>query len=283
MNNTRGYVILAVNEIEYKHAAYAAYSIKSKMPDYGVSLVVPNIKKVKSVYLESFNELIELPFKTSTNRRQNDWQLYWCTPYDSTIAIDAKSVIKEDQSTTWDYLDDHYNICFPTTIKDFRGHVINPKYQTILLEEYNYTPVYSKQFFFKKDKDDSLKYFKLADVYFQNWKDIITTFLNKQHQPEHFDSDLLHTLVANHSGIDVLSIHKNTLEYIDMKTALVDMRFGKWNRWTDRINVWASANAKLKIQNFAINSTLYYDENEFLTTEMYNEQRNFYRTTTKNV
>lgn len=283
MKNESGYIISAVNEIEYRHAAYSAYSIKSKMPTADVSIVVPSIKKIKKEYLEPFDNLIEFPFKLLTNRQQAVWQMYWTTPYQNTIVLDAKTVIKENQETLWDYLIEHHDICFPTTVKDFKGKKLNPKYQGILSTEYNLTPVYSKQFFFKKDKEAALNYFKLADVYFQSWKDVVNTYLSKHHIPEMFDADLMHTIVAEHSGSDVTALHSNILEYIDMRTMRNDKAYGSWDKWTDQINVWASANAKLKIQNFAINETFHYDESEFLTTEIFNEQRNFYRTITKHV
>ena len=42
-----GYVVIAVNPIEYRQAQCCAFSIKSKMPDANVTLVVPDSKKVK--------------------------------------------------------------------------------------------------------------------------------------------------------------------------------------------------------------------------------------------
>ena len=109
-----GYVIIAVNPIEFKQAQCCAYSIKSKMPAASITLVVPDEKKVNKQYLEGFDALVELPFKQHTTRRQNDWQLYWCTPYENTIAIDCKMLVKEDQTSTWEYLVDHHSIAFPT-------------------------------------------------------------------------------------------------------------------------------------------------------------------------
>ena len=48
------------------------------------------------------------------------------------------------------------------------------------------------------------------------------------------------------------------------------------NNWSDYINVWTSADAKLKIQNYAINNTIVYKDTTFITDEIYDEHRKHY-------
>jgi hypothetical protein len=274
-----GYVVIAVNPIEYRQAQCCAFSIKSKMPDANVTLVVPDSKKVKDTLLVGFDAIADLPFKQHTSCRQNDWQLYWCSPYENTIAIDCKSLVKDNQTSIWDYLIDHHDIAFPNEISDIRKNNISLKYQNNLVSEYNLNVVYSNMFFFKKN-EVSLRHFKLADVYFQYWKDTCAKFLQPQHIPDWFDADIMHSLVATHTGDDVTTYH-NVLEYIDMKNSILSGSLGKISKWTDKLNIWSSANGKIKIQNYAINGTLCYHENEFLTDEIFNEQLNYYSTITK--
>lgn len=274
-----GYVIIAVNPIEFKQAQCCAYSIKSKMPNTSVTLVVPDEKKVSKQYLEGFDALVELPFKQHTTRRQNDWQLYWCTPYENTIAIDCKSLVKEDQTSMWEYLVDHCEIAFPTQVNDIRQHAIKTKHQLYLESEYQLQVVYSGLFFFKRNAE-ALKHFKLADIYFQNWNEVYGTYLKAQHIPDFFEADVLHTLVANHSGSDVVTYH-NMLDYIDMRYSVTVGALGKITKWSDSLTVWSSDAGKIKIQNYAVNSTIYYHENEFLTDDIFNEQQSYYYNATK--
>ena len=56
---------------------------------------------------------------------------------------------------------------------------------------------------------------------------------------------------------------------------------GIWDKWTDRLNVWNSEGAKVKIQNFAIATNLYYGEQEFITEDIFNGHRDTYKTTEK--
>ena len=271
-----GYVIIAVNQTEYRQAQCCAYTIKSKMPGASVTLIVPTLKTVAKKYLDGFDAVTELPFKKHTTCRQNDWQLYWASPYNNTIAIDCKSLVKVDHTSLWDYLVDHHDIAFPTQIHDFRQNVVNPKYQLQLNKEYNINIMYSNMFFFKRS-DIALAHFKLADVYFQHWKDVFALYVAPQHVPDLFDADIMHSLVATHTGNDVTCYHDNILTYVDMKLS----RVGADSNWTDRLNVWSSAAGKIKIQNYAINSTIYYYDNEFLTDEIFDEQQQHYTNVTK--
>ena len=274
-----GYVIIAVNSIEYRQAQCCAYSIKSKMPTASITLVVPDSDIVDEKFLTGFDAIVQLPFKQHTNRRQNDWQLYWCSPYTNTIALDCKTLVKDDQTTMWDYLIDHHSIAFPTSVNDIRQHKIKTKHQLHLENEYDLEVVYSGMFFFKKNAE-SLKHFKMADVYFQNWNQVYGEFLKAQHIPDFFEADVLHTLVANHIGVDVTT-HHNVLSYIDMRHSVTVGVLGKIKNWTDNLTVWSSDTGKIKIQNYAINGTIYYHENEFLTDEIFSEQESYYYNVTK--
>ena len=274
-----GYVIIAVNPIEFRQAQCCAFSIKSKMPEASITLVVPDSNKVEGSFLDGFDAVADLPFKKHTTCRQNDWQLYWCSPYENTIAIDCKSLVKDDQTSMWDYLIDHCSIAFPTSVNDIRQHQIKTKHQHHLENEYNLEVVYSGMFFFKKDAE-SLKHFKMADVYFQNWNQVYSEFLKAQHIPDFFEADVLHTLVANHIDADVTTYH-NVLSYVDMRNSVTVGVLGKIKNWTDNLTVWSSDTGKIKIQNYAINGTIYYHENEFLTDEIFSEQESYYYNVTK--
>ena len=274
----RGYVIIAVNPIEYRQAQCCAYSIKSKMPEASVTLVVGDEQKVQKKFLDGFDAITELPFVSATTRRQNDWQLYWASPYEYTIAIDCSTLVKTDQSSIWDYLIDHHDIVFPNSITNIRKAEIYPTYKKYFKTEYNLDIIYNSVFFFKKN-ETTLKHFKMADVYFQYWKDVCGKYLRPEHMPDYFDPDIMHTLVAEHTYGEVLTIH-NILSYIDMQNS-VNTRLNKTSKWTDKFTVWPSNAGKIKIQNYAINDILYYHNDEFLTQEIFNEQRKHYDTITK--
>ena len=66
-----------------------------------------------------------------------------------------------------------------------------------------------------------------------------------------------------------------------MPITLSDGNIGMWNKWTDRLNTWISKGAKIKIQNFAMHTNLYYGEQEFLTKEIFDGHRQAFTSTAK--
>lgn len=277
----KGYVISAISDLEKRQATALAYSIKGAMPEANVTMVTSSINDIDKEFYEPFNEITEFPFRVKGVTRQNDWQLYWASPYDHTIAIDCKSILKENQSQLWDYLTDKLDIAFPTSVIHYNGSPLNLQNKKIYEDEYFLKNICSSMFYWKKDTDIAIKYFKMADVIMQWWEDSLRKFLAEHHVPVNYDSDITHSVIANLIGEDVTFDDKNLFTYIDMQNTLENGYIGRWDNWTDRLSVWASNNGKIKIQNFAINRLLSYKEDNFLTQEIYNEQRNYFRYATK--
>jgi hypothetical protein len=75
-------------------------------------------------------------------------------------------------------------------------------------------------------------------------------------------------------------LHNDIINTINMPVTLTDGVIGQWGKWTDRLNIWNSDRAKVKIQNFAVATNLYYGEQEFLTEDIFNGHRDTYAATT---
>lgn len=266
---SKGYVTLARTERELECAELLCNSIKIKNKDAKFTVVTD--LKVESTLFDSVEVL---PFNTEvTATRQNDWQLYWASPYEYTIAIDCNSIVMENQDNLWDYLIENHSVCFPTKCYDFRMDTLfDKKYKKWI--DYTFRKVYSNMFFFDKS-EESLRYFKLLDPMCQNWRDTEYAFLQKQHTNKSFDQDTIHTLAANHSDIDVFPLHDNILSYIDMKTMWEDGVLPDEEDWTKILSVWSTQGKRLKLQNYSINNTLYYYENNFYSEKLANEYRTY--------
>jgi hypothetical protein len=277
----RGYIILAMQDFEYEQATALAYSIKLHNKDASVTLVTNYIDRIPKHFEEVFNYLIELPYGSNDITRVNDWQLYWATPYKNNIVINCASLVKENHNSIWEYLEDHYDIYFFNECNDFRGMPLKNKTFELLKEEYNLKPVYSHMFYFKHDTDISLSFFKLADVFMQNWRDVFAHYFSKAHTPSSYDSNIMYSLLNTIVLFEHPSLHDNIINTINMPGTLASGNIGKWSKWTDRLNVWNSEHAKVKIQNYAVATNLYYGEQEFLTEEIFNGHRDTYKATAK--
>lgn len=277
----KGYLISALNDAEYKQATCLAYSIKIHNKDAAVALVTRDVKDVEKQYYEPFDEIVQFPFNSKEVRRQNDWQLYWASPFDNTIAIDCQSLLKENQEQLWDYLIDGYDVAFPSVALHFNGSKLPNTNRKIYEDEYHCNNVQSAMFYWKKDSDAAIRYFKMADVIMQDWQTATKEFYSPQHIPKHYNSDIIHSLISNISGVDVNVIDEDIFSYIDMHGVLENGFLGHWDRWTDKLSVWGTKEAKVKIQNYAVSRLINYNDDNFLTNELFNDQRQYYRYTTK--
>jgi hypothetical protein len=277
----RGYLILAMQDFEYEQATALAYSIKVHNKDASVALVTNYVDRVPDHYHNVFDYMIELPYIVSEITNANDWQLYWATPYVHNIVINCASLIKEDHTSLWEYLEDHYDMYFFNKSFNFKGEILNNKKFKVYEEEYKLIPVHSHMFYFKHDTDLALAFFKLADVFMQNWREVYATYLKEEHIPNKYVNDIIYSLINTVVCFENSSIHDNIIHTINMPLTLTDGKIGIWDKWTDRLNVWNSQNAKVKIQNFAVATNLYYGEQEFMSEEMFNGHRDTYNSTSK--
>lgn len=271
--------------MEHRQAAACAYSIGINNPGASVSLIVPDIKDVAKQYEEPFDNIIELPFdKTIQTRRANDWQTYWATPYENTIAIDCKTIVKENHSAMWDYLTEHYDLCFTKDIVNYKQEpvTVDSRYQYIA-EQYKMQMIYSDMFFFRKEQQIAINYFKLLDPYSREWRSLLNKIFEPHHIPDYYDANIINSIAVNHLDIveEATPAHPSILQYIDMHTAQETILNKEVESYLDYINVWSSTNAKLKIQNFAVNTCIAYRHGEFLTDDIYNGQRDYYRLNNK--
>ena len=264
----RGYVIQANTDTEFKQAELLCDSIKTKNKDASVTLITR-----LEVESESFDNIKQYAFHSLNETRQNDYQLYWSSPYDYTIAIDCRSIVMENQDALWEYLIDHHSICFPMQCKDYRMSPLYDKKFTVYREDYKLRKVYSSMFYFDKS-EDSLRYFKLLDPISKDWRDVENSMFAKQHISLQYEPDMVHTIVANRIDVDVFPYDNNVLSYIDMRTVLKDGMLKTDNNWTSMFSIWSTNGKKLKLQNYAVNSVLYYHEDEFYKEEMANDFRN---------
>jgi len=276
---SQGFLIFTRTSSDHRSAAACAYSIKNKNPDAKVAMVVANTLDISEDFSEPFDDIIEYPFGCNHfSSGQLHWQGYWASPYDYTIGLSPQTLVMKNMDNEFEYLMSNHNICFPTTITNFRGErppFTDPRYN--FYDQYNLRIFYSDFFYFDKS-DLSLDYFKLADPLFQNSKDSLSQVIEGQYIPDSFCSDLMHSITIKflEATNDAQPLDDNILSYIDMDIA--QYYFSKrYNQWTDYLNVWPGDHGEVKIQNFVVNNLLSYKEAQFLSEEVFNEQRNTFR------
>lgn len=278
---TSGYVIFADdNVISQREACACAYSIKNFNKEAQVSVIVTNIDNFSEKYEQPFDNIIQVPFgKDHTDVSKLEWQAYWATPYENTIIIHRKTIVNQSHDEMWEYLIDHHSVCYPYYTTDYRNMIHTTDDQYKFLDKNSIRKIDTNLIFFKKD-DTALAYFKLLDVYSQNYQGVLDSTIDRIDQTPNFDRVVLHSIAVDHFSYieDMLPIDKTILSYIDMKNSY-RLFLKTYGKWIDYLNVWTGPNGRIKIQNFNIVGTLSYELSEFLTDEIFEEQQHVYSTT----
>lgn len=281
---SKGYLILARTSEEQKAAAACAYSIRIHNPKASVTLVVDDINNIITDYEEPFEYIIELPYPVNDDLRANEWQLHDVTQYDQNIVIDCYSLVCESHDALWDYLS-HYDMCYGTSVMNFKGEAVSKQLEWH--NEHDITYVNSDCFYFKKNSTLTSEFFAFAKLYMTRFVDVMSTYIESQYIPTYYDSNLIHSLIIAHIDIinDVTPYHDDILKIIDMDVVTNELLTNDRIEcnWSDYLNVWIGDHARIKIQNFAINHTIAYKNVTFVTDEIYNEYRNYFRNKTSMV
>ena len=276
-----GYLVFAVNTEQRRQATALAYSLLARTPDIPVSLCVPDVDALETEYEEPFDQVIEFPYDKSEVARLNEWQAIYMTPYTHNIVLDCASIALGDMTNIWRYCTDNHDLCFVSAIKTFRDHTVKTDSRQKNYEHNKIDPVYSNMYYFRKDSQIALDYFKLCDPYFREYPDLYDSVLAKHHIPETFDANLSASISVTHLGIqnEVTPLHPDLFTFTDMVAC--KQGFSRDSAWTEYLNTWPSTDGRIKIQNYNVNNLLYYQETDFLTNDIFNEQQNYYRQQTQ--
>jgi len=278
MESSRGYVIIACSESEELAAETLAMSLKIKNPTANVAIGVKSLKKLSINEESAFDVIIELPFNKQRTYDESIWQAYWLSPYEETIVIHPYTIVGENFESQWDYLNKAHELCFSNTTTDFKSMPQWDAEDSYYVEE-NVNHLRSNMFYFKKT-DTALEFFKLLDVYLQYWKIIYDKMLKPEHTPDDLDLDLIMSMVAKTLDIDNLipqnnkilqTINTDKLTYDLIEEEKIEKVFSEY------LNIWVRNDSNLKIHNFIVSGTLFYNSNLFLTEEIYDNYGTKYR------
>ena len=170
----------------------------------------------------------------------NFWQIYWATPYDETIVVDADMLFLNDYSYWWNYLS-KFDLLFPDTIINYKQETIqHPQYDRILTDN-NIRSSYEKMFYFKKG-DTALEFFNMLSQVIQNFVSIsLEIFPNKR--PTSLRTSHVFPACIKMLGIEDIAYDKNNVfKYIDMKISCLNAPVKKWDEdlyyWGDMTNFY---------------------------------------------
>jgi hypothetical protein len=279
----QGYIILGVDaagSIQNIKAAYAlSLSLKISDPLRETCVVVNNFLDVPAEYEEGFNYIVELPFKR-TEASHNDimidwWQIYYCTPFEETIAIHNYSIALDNMEMLWHQTSD-IDIAFADSC-DFRSILCTDVERTHANVRNNIAVYNAKVVYFRKSQIAS-EFFKMADPVFRSWRESYYATL-PEYRPADFDLDLM-------CGITVSMLGENypklkLFNYNDLKiNFLFDPTIENPLNWQEQYTVWVTNNLQVKINNHRQRGLFHYGYPQFLTTDIMRKINDSYNTKT---
>ena len=284
---SQGILILAQNNEDkaqdYLFSAWmCAKLIKKYNPDLNVSILTKDINFVPGDHKDVYDQIIEYPFDSadyktgdiSSNSLVNSYQLYYGTPYEQTLVLDADTLVIGSLTGLFEATRRH-DILFPHHTLDFRGveHRVNnklsdknalPQFATDIWyftknfnKKKNYRYEGSKRFELDTSEEDSEPFFNLLEMYLRNYKEVNAQI--EHNPPAGFDRNFLFSLaIDNLNLIDEINDY-GTLMYTDLTSFDTD--------WYKNLNYWIFEN-KLKIENYNVTGIIHYGNNAFTYEEL---------------
>lgn len=279
MAASKGIVVLAQNlpNVDYvQQACILAMSYKVTNKDNTNISIITN-DSVPEEYQKFFDKIIPIPFNDdaidSNWKIENRWKIYHASPYDETLVLDTDTVILQDISTWWDYLE-KYELYFTSKVFTYRDEPITDDYYRKLFTANNLPSIYTGLHYFKKC-DFALEFYAWLEIITQNWELFYGQFV-KEHFPSRPSMDVTAAI-----AIKILDCESVVTNKISKFPYLVHMKpkIQNWSksveRWQDYVGVYINSNCEIKLGNYLQHGILHYTEKDFISSSIIERYRNY--------
>lgn len=262
---SKGFLILVqnTNDVDYLKQAYAlALSIKiSQQSVNNVSLVTND--PVPDSYKHVFDQIIPIPWTDNTESRyraENRWKLYYATPYDETIVLDADMLVLEDISSWWEQCK-VYDVNYCSKIKNYK---LEPVIDTVYRQSFivNHLPSsYCALHYFKKSTVAS-EFYKCLEFVCNNWQKCYTIFAPELYE-DYLSMDKAVAISIQLSGITAIDA-ASPLEFIHMRPGLQGWVVPSTS-WQRSVPAILNSKGELVVGNIKQSRVFHYIEKDFLS------------------
>lgn len=225
----KGYVISAQNSgtVDYIHCARTlCHNIKNVMPGANVTLLTD-----KQIDPGPFDNVVLYPYGDNcvhdTWKLANDWQVYWASPYDHTIKLEADLYLPRTIDHWWSILEPHpLVIC--STMRNHRNEISTNRYYRRIFDTNKLPDVYNAITYFKRSSTAE-HFFSLVRDIFGNWGQYKT--LLRGADGERATTDVVYAIAAKIIGVESCTLPQFTdMSLIHMKQEIIGSRGSDWTR-----------------------------------------------------
>lgn len=266
---SKGHVFLAQNsDVDYVRQACAlALSIK-KFNKENKTCIITN-DHVPDEFKHAFDHVISIPWKDqaaqSVWKIENRWKIIHATPFKENLVYDVDMLLLNSNDHWWQNLS-HHDLCFTSTVFDYRGHVIKNNFYRKTFVENNLVNVYTGCFYFKKT-NKSFEFFKWLDIITNNWQEFYKKHLSN-HPQKFVSMDVNAALALKFMDNENFVVKHSTVpSFTHMKPMIQD-----WKnfpaKWTNVLPCYFNDASELKVANIRQQGLFHYVEKEFLTDDI---------------
>jgi hypothetical protein len=269
---SKGFLIFAENSssCDYVEQAYAlALSIKASQQSVtSVSIMTNNT--LSDEQRRIFDNVIEIPWITdrpeSKYKAEHRWKLYYVSPYDETIVLDADMLILDDITSWWDYCS-NYEIKFCSKIKNYKLETIKQDviHRRAFIDNGLTNPYFALHYF--KKSETATEFYKTLEFVCNNWEWAYTKFAPIAYQ------NWLSMDLASAISIEILGYYESVidecspLEFIHMKPAIQDWPLLA-ESWQDTVPFVLNSKGDLVVGNIKQPKVFHYVEKNFITKKI---------------
>jgi hypothetical protein len=211
----RGFVIMAQGQ-QYEKCAYLLEkNIKKLMPDENVTVITMN----------------DLPYGdqcTNTEwKLQNDWQVYYASPYDCTIKLEADMLLPKPIDYYWDILKQK-ELVVCTTIRNYKQEISKIRTYRRFIDDNQLPDCYNGITYFKKSVL-AKKFFDIVRDVFENWVKYKTIL--KCNIDEIATTDWAYAIACHILGKENTTLPTFTdMSMVHMKSMINDLPVEDWTK-----------------------------------------------------
>jgi len=269
---SKGYFVTALSSLSgcyIKNAYCLALSLLLTQKKINkLSVMTDDINNISAKYKEVFDNIIELPepdLSLGSNWRvQNFYQLYYATPYEETVVLDADMLFFDDVSQWWSSFE-NCDVIVTNKILDYRGNEItyNP------LRDYMYKhdlPDIHNGFLYFNKSDISQELFSRIKLNTINWKRKCIDLFDEE---IHYSSDgALQMSVKEMGTLLDFTLEQKIPTFVHMKTCMQGWENAFSKDWRKYIDHYFDNNMSLFIGEYQIKYPFHYHIREFATNEL---------------
>jgi hypothetical protein len=269
---SKGFLIFAENtsDCDYIEQAYAlALSIKASQQTVTNVSIMTNDNLTDEQRLV-FDKVLEIPWikdtPVSKYKAEHRWKLYYVSPYEETIVLDADMLFLDDISDWWNYCE-NYDVKFCSRIKNYKLEVIEKDWiHRLAFIDNGLTNPYFALHYFKKS-ENATAFYKALEFVCNNWEWAYTKFAPVSYQ-NWLSMDLASAIAIEMTGLYESVIDNcSPLEFVHMKIRLQGWP-ASFESWQDAVPFVLNSKGQLVVGNIKQPKLFHYVEKSFLSKKI---------------